>query len=137
MKLHLLKENWTKSDKFDASIQKMIEDKDRMPRHRAMMSTLSNIEAATSDPCAIRPAQPRPLKKVHYSSPLRGNKSPSRDYSPARPTMSTGTVNRGPTMASSNDMSRSTGDRRFESEQGLIKILNEHIYLERGLERAK
>jgi hypothetical protein len=40
-------------------------------------------------------------------------------------------------MASSNDMSRSKGDRRFESEQGLIKILNEHIYLERGLEKAK
>jgi len=32
---------------------------------------------------------------------------------------------------------RFSGSRRFESEDGLIKILNKHVALERGLERAK
>ena len=34
-------------------------------------------------------------------------------------------------------LDRPTGSRRFESEDGLIQMLNEHIALERGLERAK
>lgn len=30
-----------------------------------------------------------------------------------------------------------TGSWRFETEEGLVQMLNEHIALERGLERAK
>jgi hypothetical protein len=48
--------------------------------------------------------------------------------------MSSGIANRS-TMPST--LERNTGSRRFESEDGLIQVLNEHIALERGLERAK
>jgi len=48
--------------------------------------------------------------------------------------MSSGIASRA-TMPSTLD--RNTGSRRFESEDGLIQILNEHLALERGLERAK
>lgn len=58
--------------------------------------------------------------------------------------MSTGLANRSTLPMTENRFGSSmpveprlSGSRRFESEDGLIKMLNEHIILERGLERAK
>lgn len=119
--------------KIDAASLAMIEDRDRLPKHRAMMASLARAEAVTAE-YGVRPKQVQPLKQVHFSSPLRG--SPSRDYSPARPVMTSGVANRA-TLPSSNDLERSSGNRWFESETGLVQMVNEHISLERGLEKSK
>jgi hypothetical protein len=64
----------TPSDQFDYQMMKMVDEKPHMFKHNKMKAALARAELVTSIP--VMPKQPSPVKRVHFSSPLRS--SPKR-----------------------------------------------------------
>lgn len=64
---HRTNEFATPSD-YDAVNMRMIDEKPHITKHARMMAALSRA-ANLQNP--VRPKQPSPVKKVHFSSPLR------------------------------------------------------------------